>query len=120
MQLKKKHIKGEFIGRVIRVICLVHKILNTDLSYQGNCAVIFPKSILAPGIFSFFFNIVKQFLDDYTLSKINLYNSNQTKWLPAVLERIDASVLPKYYGGQLTDPDGNPKCVGKICWGGES
>jgi len=73
----------------------------------------------APTIFSFFFNIVKQFLDEYTISKINLYNSNQSKWLPAILERVHPSVLPKYYGGEMTDPDGNPKCVGKICWGGK-
>ncbi|XP_070494118.1 SEC14-like protein 4 [Chironomus tepperi] len=75
--------------------------------------------INAPTIFSFFFNIVKQFLDEYTLSKINLYNSNQSKWLPAILERIDPSVLPKYYGGEMTDPDGNPKCLTKICYGGK-
>lgn len=36
-----------------------------------------------------------------------------------MLERIDPSVLPKYYGGEMTDPDGNPKCLEKICWGGK-
>ena len=36
------------------------------------------------------------------------------KWLPAVLERVDPSQLPKYYGGDLTDADGNPKCLEKF------
>lgn len=76
-------------------------------------------SILAPKIFSFAFNIVKKFLDEYTISKINIYKHNQSKWLPAILERVDASYLPKYYGGELTDSDGNIKCLEKIHWGGK-
>jgi hypothetical protein len=76
-------------------------------------------SFLAPKIFSFAFSIVKKFLDEYTLSKINIYKQNRNKWLPAILERVDPSHLPKFYGGALTDSDGNPKCVEKICWGGK-
>lgn len=52
------------------------------------------------------------------MSKINIYKSNRNKWLPAVLERVDPSNLPKYFGGTLTDSDGNPKCMEMICWGG--
>jgi hypothetical protein len=39
--------------------------------------------------------------------------------LPAILERVEASSLPAYFGGELTDKDGNPKCLDKICWGGK-
>lgn len=36
-----------------------------------------------------------------------------------ILERVDSSNLPAYYGGSLTDADGNPKCLEKcVCWGG--
>lgn len=73
---------------------------------------------LAPKIFSIGFNIVKKFLDEYTLSKINIYNHNKNKWLPAILERIEPKYLPKYFGGELTGPDGDPKCKDKITWGG--
>jgi hypothetical protein len=76
-------------------------------------------SFSAPKIFSFAFSIVKKFLDEYTLSKINIYKQNRNKWLPAILERVDKSHLPAHYGGALTDSDGNPKCVEKICWGGK-
>lgn len=73
----------------------------------------------APKIFSFGFNIVKKFLDEYTLSKINIYNHNKNKWLPAILERIEPKYLPKYFGGELTGPDDDPKCKDKIKWGGK-
>lgn len=75
--------------------------------------------ISAPKIFSFAFNIVKKFLDEYTLSKISIYKADQKKWLPAILDKVDASQLPQFYGGNLTDADGNPKCIEKICWGGK-
>lgn len=68
-------------------------------------------SVLAPKIFSFAFNIIKKFLDEYTLSKINIYKQNKAKWQPALLERIDASNLPEYYGGSLSDD--------VIKWGGK-
>lgn len=35
------------------------------------------------------------------------------------MQRVDASSLPAYFGGQLTDKDGNPKCLENICWGGK-
>lgn len=73
----------------------------------------------APRIFSFAFNIVKNFLDEYTISKINIYKNSPSKWLPAILERVDPENLPKYFGGKLTDSDGNPKCLEKLVWGGE-
>lgn len=38
--------------------------------------------------------IVKKFLDEYTISKINIYKNNQNKWLPAILERIALTELP--------------------------
>lgn len=62
---------------------------------------------------------MKKFLDEYTLSKINIFKNDRKKWTAAILERIDASQLPQYYGGDMTDADGNPKCVEKICWGGK-
>lgn len=43
-----------------------------------------------------------------------IYKSDRKKWLPAILERVDESQLPAYFGGTLTDEDGNPKCVTKV------
>lgn len=36
-----------------------------------------------------------------------------------MLEHVDPSQIPKYYGGTATDDDGNPKCLQKINWGGK-
>jgi hypothetical protein len=59
---------------------------------------------------------VKKFLAEYTISKIHIYKSDQRKWLPPILERIGADNLPAYYGGTMTDADGNPKCLSKVSW----
>lgn len=73
---------------------------------------------LVPKVFHFVFNIVKKFLDEYTISKIFLFKTNSEKWLPRLLEQIDASQLPKCFGGTMTDPDGSPLCKTIINYGG--
>lgn len=102
------------------------EILKTCYIINGN--IIFMSFILkskigflfsAPKIFSFGFNIIKKFLDEYTLSKISIFKHNRNKWLPAIMERVESSSLPAYFGGELTDKEGNPKCLDKICWGGK-
>lgn len=67
----------------------------------------------------FVFNIVKKFLDEYTISKIFLFDSGSKKWLPKLLEHVDPSQLPAQFGGTMTDPDGNPKCLTKLKYGGK-
>lgn len=75
--------------------------------------------INAPKVFAFGFNIVKKFLDEYTLSKIMIFKSDQKKWLPQILAKVDSAQLPVYYGGTLTGINGDPKCEDRICWGGK-
>lgn len=70
-------------------------------------------------MFAFAFNIVKRFLDEYTLSKIQIFKADQKKWLPALLERVDEKQLPKHYGGVMVDENGDPKCSAFIKWGGK-
>lgn len=31
-----------------------------------------------------------------------------------MLEHVDASQIPKYFGGTQTDEDGDPKCMHKV------
>lgn len=70
-------------------------------------------------MFAFAFNIVKKFLDEYTLSKIQIFKADAKKWQPALLERVDVSQLPKHYGGAKVDENGDPKCAAFIKWGGK-
>ena len=47
------------------------------------------------------------------------FNKNKKMSGIEILERVDSSNLPAYYGGSLTDADGNPKCLEKcVCWCG--
>ncbi|XP_011782833.1 PREDICTED: SEC14-like protein 3 [Colobus angolensis palliatus] len=40
-------------------------------------------------------------------------------WKEGLLKLISPEELPAQFGGTLTDPDGNPKCLTKINYGGE-
>ncbi|KAB7501471.1 hypothetical protein Anas_11251, partial [Armadillidium nasatum] len=43
----------------------------------------------------------------------------KTGWKEGLLKMIDADQLPVHWGGTMTDPDGNTKCISKICIGGK-
>lgn len=67
-----------------------------------------------PKVFAIVFNIVKRFLDEYTLGKILIFKQDSKKWLPKMLEHVDASQIPKYFGGTDVDEDGDSKCMHKV------
>lgn len=67
-----------------------------------------------PKVFAIVFNIVKRFLDEYTLSKILIFKQDSKKWLPKMLEHVDPTQLPTYFGGTQTDEDGDPRCMHKV------
>ncbi|KAI4503721.1 hypothetical protein M0802_001124 [Mischocyttarus mexicanus] len=75
--------------------------------------------INTPRVFSFLFTIVKKFLSDYTISKIQIFKADPKKWGPALLKLIPPDQIPAHYGGTLRDPDGNPKLITKINQGGK-
>ncbi|XP_055701475.1 SEC14-like protein 2 [Phlebotomus papatasi] len=75
--------------------------------------------INAPKVFAFVFNMVRKFLDEYTVNKIHIYKADPQKWYPAIIERIDEGNVPKHYGGTLVDSKGDPKCQEFILWGGK-
>ncbi|XP_051887849.1 SEC14-like protein 2 [Pristis pectinata] len=72
--------------------------------------------IKAPKIFPVAYNLIKHFLSEDTRKKIQVLGGN---WKEVLLQNIDAEQLPVYYGGTLTDPDGNPRCKCKINLGGD-
>ncbi|KAF6206778.1 hypothetical protein GE061_018014 [Apolygus lucorum] len=75
--------------------------------------------LLVPKVFAFAFSLVKNLLNDYTLSKIHIYKSEPHKWKPVLLENIAPDQLPEIYGGTMVDPDGNPSCPSKVKPGGK-
>uniref|UniRef100_H3ABD0 SEC14-like lipid binding 8 n=1 Tax=Latimeria chalumnae TaxID=7897 RepID=H3ABD0_LATCH len=72
--------------------------------------------IKAPKLFPVAYNLIRHFLSEDTREKIVVLGNN---WKEVLLKYIDADQLPVYYGGTLTDPDGDPKCKTKIKYGGE-
>ncbi|RXG69993.1 SEC14-like protein 2 [Armadillidium vulgare] len=72
--------------------------------------------INVPRLFSLVYNLVKPFLHENTIKKIRIYG--YSGWKEDILEEIDPDQLPAHFGGNLTDPDGDPKCPSKINPGG--
>ncbi|XP_014467504.1 PREDICTED: SEC14-like protein 2 [Dinoponera quadriceps] len=75
--------------------------------------------INAPRIFALAFSVTKKFMNEYTISKINIYKADPRKWQEAIFKSISKNQLPAHFGGTLTDSDGNPKFTTKICQGGK-
>jgi hypothetical protein len=69
----------------------------------------------APKVFAIAFAVVKNFMNEYTLRKIQIIKSDPRKWQPILLESIEPDQLPAHFGGTLTDPDGNPRYTTKVC-----
>ncbi|XP_024422723.1 SEC14-like protein 4 [Desmodus rotundus] len=72
--------------------------------------------VRAPKLFPVAFNLVKPFISEETRKKIVILGGNWKQELPKF---ISPDQLPMEFGGTLTDPDGNPKCLNKIKYGGE-
>ena len=60
------------------------------------------------------FTFVKPFIPQTDIPKIKIFGSDRKQWTSALLEEIDADQLPAFYGGALTDPNGDPKCPSKV------
>lgn len=96
---------------------IISLVKNYELHYPETLKICY--IINAPKVFSVAFNFIKKFMDDYTRSKICIFNHGSAKWQKLLFEHLDPKIFPKYYGGELTDEDGDPKCKSKICWGGK-
>ncbi|KAF8790860.1 SEC14-like protein 2 isoform X2 [Argiope bruennichi] len=70
--------------------------------------------INAPIYFNVVLNVLKPFLSENTLKKFQVFGKDFKKYL---LNDIDAEILPKFLGGERTDPDGNPLCESFINFG---
>uniref|UniRef100_A0A2K5HFR0 Uncharacterized protein n=1 Tax=Colobus angolensis palliatus TaxID=336983 RepID=A0A2K5HFR0_COLAP len=72
--------------------------------------------VTATKLFPVGYNLMKPFLSEDTRRKIIVLGNN---WKEGLLKLISPEELPAQFGGTLTDPDGNPKCLTKINYGGE-
>ncbi|XP_055972515.1 SEC14-like protein 4 [Sorex fumeus] len=72
--------------------------------------------VRAPALFPVAFNLVKSFMSEETRKKIMILGGN---WKQELVKFISPDQLPMEFGGTMTDPDGNPKCLTKINYGGD-
>ncbi|XP_041977556.1 SEC14-like protein 2 [Aricia agestis] len=73
----------------------------------------------APAVFSLAFAIVKKFIREQTIEKIQIYGNDARKWQAKVLSKVDKDQLPVYYGGTLMDETGDPRCPTIVNLGGK-
>lgn len=73
----------------------------------------------APKVFALGFSIAKKFMNEYTISKIQIYKGDPDRWIPEILKVVSKDQLPVHFGGTLTDPDGDERLTTKICQGGK-
>ncbi|KAM8817106.1 SEC14-like protein 4 [Rhynchonycteris naso] len=72
--------------------------------------------VRAPKLFPVAFNLVKPFMSEETRKKVVILGGN---WKQELSKFISPDQVPMEFGGTMTDPDGNPKCLTKINYGGE-
>jgi len=65
------------------------------------------------------YKLVTPFFHHNLVEQIRMYGYNKEEWQAALLEEIEADQLPAYYGGTLTDPDGDERCLSKWNMGGK-
>ena len=85
--------------------------LHTDVTQW---LMIWMNQITAPRVFTIAWNLLKPFLHERTKNKVSIYGSDSAAWKAAILQDVDADQLPVFYGGTMTDPDGNPQCLTKV------
>ncbi|XP_070625932.1 putative SEC14-like protein 6 isoform X5 [Bos indicus] len=72
--------------------------------------------VKAPKLFPVAFNLIKPYITEETRRKVLILGGN---WKQELLKFISPDQLPVEFGGTMTDPDGNPKCLTKINYGGD-
>ena len=60
------------------------------------------------------YKLVTPFFHRNLVEQIRMYGCNREEWKAALLEEIEADQLPAYYGGSMTDPDGDERCLSKV------
>ncbi|KAM9096077.1 SEC14-like protein 4 [Sarcophilus harrisii] len=131
--LRECELQSERLGKKIETFVIIFDLENLGLRhfwkpatevYQEFFSILdhnFPetvKNLIAvktPKLFPVAYNLVKPFISEETGKKIVILGAN---WKEDLQKFIDPDQLPAEYGGTLTDPDGNPKCLTKIRYGG--
>lgn len=72
--------------------------------------------INVPYFFPIFWQLVRPFLSQRTVDKVEVYG--REGWKERLLSIVDADSLPAIWGGNMMGPDGDPQCRDKVNYGG--
>ncbi|XP_025255828.1 putative SEC14-like protein 6 [Theropithecus gelada] len=72
--------------------------------------------VRAPKLFAVTFNLVNSYMSEETRRKVVILGDN---WKQELTKFVSPDQLPMEFGRTMTEPDGNPKCLTKINYGGE-
>ncbi|XP_037673114.1 SEC14-like protein 4 isoform X3 [Choloepus didactylus] len=132
--VRECELQSQKLGRKIETVLMVFDMEGLSLKhlwkpavevYQQFFAILeanYPETlkslivVRAPRLFPVAFNLVKSFMSEETRRKVVILGVNWKQELP---QFISPDQLPVEFGGTMTDPDGNPKCLTKINYGGE-
>ncbi|KFO23645.1 SEC14-like protein 4 [Fukomys damarensis] len=132
--MQECELQSQKLGRKIETLLMVFDMEGLSLKhlwkpavevYQQFFAILeanYPETVKhlivvrAPKLFPVAFNLVKSFMGEETHKKIVILGDN---WKQELTKFISPDQLPVEFGGTMTDPDGNPKCLTKINYGGE-
>uniref|UniRef100_A0A7N4PTE4 SEC14 like lipid binding 4 n=1 Tax=Sarcophilus harrisii TaxID=9305 RepID=A0A7N4PTE4_SARHA len=108
--LRECELQSERLGKKIETFIIIFDLENLSLKHFWKPAIeVFPK------LFPIVYNLVKPFISEKTSKKFVIMGAN---WKEDLQKFVDPDQLPAEYGGTLTDPDGNPKYLTKIQYGG--
>lgn len=99
------------IRKAFLINCIIFNIVITFLFFEITDFT-FNKNFIceAQAALPILFNIAKPFMSKTTVETISIYGTDKNEWTRALLSEIDSDQLPDYYGGTLTDSNGDPKC----------
>jgi len=89
--------------------------------YEANCPELLRRVFVinAPRVFTLAWNIIKPLLRERTRQKVQIFGTDAAVYQAAILQDVDADQLPAFYGGTLTDPNGDPRCLTMMNMGGK-
>ncbi|CAL8091586.1 unnamed protein product [Calicophoron daubneyi] len=71
--------------------------------------------INVPRVFNAMYTFLKPLLGPSTQAKVHVCTSNYSEVFE---EFLNMDSLPAFYGGKQYDPNGDPQCPSRLCWGG--
>uniref|UniRef100_G3VS19 SEC14 like lipid binding 4 n=2 Tax=Sarcophilus harrisii TaxID=9305 RepID=G3VS19_SARHA len=131
--LRECELQSERLGKKIETFIIIFDLENLSLKHFWKPAIEvcqeffsildnnFPETVKnlivvkVPKLFPIVYNLVKPFISEKTSKKFVIMGAN---WKEDLQKFVDPDQLPAEYGGTLTDPDGNPKYLTKIQYGG--